>query len=99
MAHDYCPKCPQTLPGAEKTQQGHLNQKHQGYQSTQPKPSDFEEIDKSKTKDKKEKDVCIKVIEVKNTIHLDQTGKFPTTYCSGSKYIMVVVEIDSNANL
>ena len=87
------------FPESEETQKGHLNQKRQGYRSTQPKPIDFEEIDKSKTKDKKEKDVYIKVIEVKNTIYSDQTGKFPTTSRSGSKYIMVLVEIDSNAIL
>ena len=36
---------------------------------------------------------------MKNTIYSDQTGKFPTTSHSGSKYLMVLVEIDSNAIL
>jgi hypothetical protein len=30
---------------------------------------------------------------------LDQTGQFPTRLQSGNKYIMVLVEIDSNAIL
>ena len=87
------------FPESEETQKGHLNQQRQGVRSTQPKAVDFEEVDKSKTKDKKEKDVYIKVIEIKNTIYSDQTGKFPTTSRSGKKYIMVLVEIDSNAIL
>ena len=55
------------FPESEETQKGHLNQQRQGVRSTQPKAVDFEEFDKSKTKDKKEKDVYIKVIKMKNT--------------------------------
>jgi hypothetical protein len=76
-----------------------LNQQSQGVQSTQPKAVDFEEVYKSKTKDKKEKEVYIKVIDMKNDIYSDQTVKFSTTSHSGKKYIMVLVEIDSNAIL
>ena len=33
---------------------------------------------------------------MKNTIYTDQTGRFPVTSSSGHKYIMIMVEIDSN---
>jgi hypothetical protein len=35
--------------------------------------------------------------DVRETIFSDQTGKFPTQSQRGNKYIMVMVEIDSNA--
>ena len=40
-----------------------------------------------------------KVYEVRNTVFSDQTGQFPTRSKRGNKYIMVMVEIDSNAIL
>jgi hypothetical protein len=48
---------------------------------------------------KKEKDVFMKTYNVRETIFSDQTGKYPTTSQRGNKYIMVLVEIDSNAIL
>ena len=40
-----------------------------------------------------------KVYEVCNTVFTDQTGQFPTQSQNGNKYIMVMVEIDSNGIL
>jgi hypothetical protein len=37
--------------------------------------------------------------DVRKTMFLDQTGQFPMLLQSGNKYIMVMVEIDSNAIL
>ena len=37
--------------------------------------------------------------DVRNTVFSDQTGQFPTRSQRGSKYLMVMVEIDSNAIL
>ena len=37
--------------------------------------------------------------DAKETIYSDQTGAMPTRSQSGNKYIMVMVEIDSNAIL
>ncbi len=37
--------------------------------------------------------------DVRKTMFLDQTGQFLTSSQSGNKYIMVLVEIDSNAVL
>ena len=40
-----------------------------------------------------------KVYDVRNTVFSYQTGKFPTRLQIGNKYIIVLVEIDSNAIL
>ena len=40
-----------------------------------------------------------KVYDVRNTVFLDLKGKFPTRSQRGNKYIMVMVEINSNAIL
>ena len=48
---------------------------------------------------KKERDVYIKVYDTRETIFSDQTGQFPKQSRSNNKYIMVMVEIDSNAIL
>jgi hypothetical protein len=41
----------------------------------------------------------MKTYDVRETIFSDQMGKYPTTSQRGNKYIMVLVEIDSNAIL
>jgi hypothetical protein len=41
-------------------------------------------------------DVYIKVHNANNTLHSDQTGRFPATSSSGNQYIMVIVEVDGN---
>ena len=48
---------------------------------------------------KKVHDVYTKVYDVLNTVFSDQTGQLPTISKRGNKYIMVMVEIDSNAIL
>ena len=48
---------------------------------------------------KKIKDVYLKVYNARETVFSDQTGQFPIHSKSGNKYIMVMVEIDSNAIL
>ena len=47
----------------------------------------------------KNKDVYVKVYNMKDTIYSDQTGRFPKTSMQGNKYIMVMVEVDSNVIL
>jgi hypothetical protein len=44
----------------------------------------------------KAKDVYIKIYLANDTVHFDQTGRFPATSSRGNKYIMVLVEIDGN---
>ena len=48
---------------------------------------------------KKKKDVYLKVYNMKEKVYSDQTGGFPKTSMQGSKYIMVMVEVDSNVIL
>jgi hypothetical protein len=59
----------------------------------------FETSDATPLKRKKFRDIGIHVYNVRETIFLDQTGKFPKRSQKGYKYIMVMVEIDSNAIL
>ena len=47
----------------------------------------------------KTSDVYTSVYKVSNTVFYDQTGQFPTRSHIGNKYIMIMVEIDSNAIL
>ena len=48
---------------------------------------------------KKQHDVYSSVYDVRSTIFSDQTGRFPTRSQRGNKYLMIMVEIDSNAIL
>ena len=41
----------------------------------------------------------VKIVDMKDVIATDQTGRFPITSSIGSKYIMVMCEIDGNAIL
>ena len=45
------------------------------------------------------RDFYTKVYDVRNTVFSDQTGQFPTRYKRGNRYIMVMVDIDSNTIL
>ena len=47
----------------------------------------------------KARDVYTIVYEVRNIVFSNQTGQFPTRSQQGNKYIMVMVEIDSNVIL
>ena len=62
-------------------------------------PQAFEEPNTSKLAGRKARDVYTKVYDVRNTVFSDQTGQFPTRSQSGNKYLMFMVEIDSNAIL
>ena len=59
----------------------------------------FSEPNTSQLRGKKLRDVYTKVYDVRETVFSDQTGAFPTRSQQGNKYIMVMVEIDSNAIL
>ena len=57
----------------------------------------FEEPNVTQLKGKKVQDIYTKVYSVRETIFSDQWGQFPKRSLKGNKYIMVLVEIDSNA--
>ena len=84
-------------PETNETPKGHMNQSRQNQRSTKAKP--MKEHNSNLLKGKKAQDVYTKVYNVRETIFSDQTGKFPVQSRSGNKYIMVMVEIDSNAIL
>ena len=62
----------------------------------------MEEVDTTTTKNKKERNVYTKIVDMwdtKGTIYTGQTGPFPVRAQSGSRYVMVMVVIDSNTIL
>ena len=76
-----------------------MNQSRKNVRSTKPKPMPLELSNTTTLRGKKERDVFTRVYDVRETIFSDQTGQFPTRSQKGNKYIMVMVEIDSNAIL
>ena len=71
-----------------------------GHSSTKPKARPTEEYKSTTLRDKKVQDIYTKVYDVRETVFSDQTGQFPTMSQRGTnKYIMIMLEIDSNANL
>ena len=82
-------------PETNETSMGHLNQTRKNVRSTKP----LEMSDNKTLRGKKMRDVYISIYNTRETIFTDQTGQFPTRSQRGNKYIMVMVEIDSNAIL
>ena len=84
-------------PETNKTPNSHLNQSRKNVRSTKPKRTPLEVPKTATLQGHKELDVYTIVYEVRNTVFYDQTGQFPTLSQRGNKYIMVMVETDSNA--
>ena len=96
-------------PETSETPKGHMAQTRKNVRSTKSKP--FEECNTEKLFKRKKRDVYIKIYdveefrttrlpkEIRNTIYSDQTGQFLKVSLRKNKYIMVMVEIDSNAIL
>ena len=84
-------------PETKETPKGHLNQTRKNVRST--KTSAFKEPNTTQLRGQKIRDVYTKVYNVRETIFSDQTGQFPKRSARGNKYVMVLVEIDSNAIL
>ena len=85
------------FPESDETQKGHMKKQRQNIRSTKVKEIINQEEDATpKSSKKKEHDVYIRIFNVEETIHTDQTGCFPANSSSGNKYIMVLVEIDGN---
>ena len=82
-------------PKTNKTLMGHLNQTCKNVRSTRP----LEMSNTTTLQGKKMRDIYTSVYNTRETIFTDQTGKFPTRSQQGNKYIMVMVEVDSNAIL
>ena len=77
------------FPESDETTKGHMKKQRQNVRSTKIKESPEQPL-------KKMHDVYVKTFNAEETIYTDQTGRFPANSVSGHKYIMVLVEIDSN---
>lgn len=84
-------------PETTETPKGHLNQSRKNVRSTKPKP--LEDVNSTQLRGRKVQDIYTKVYNVRDTVFTDQTGHFPWGSQAGHKYIMVMVDIDSNAIL
>jgi hypothetical protein len=90
MVNRHCPE-------SEETQKGHMKKQRQNVRSTRVKEAPAEtDNDSPPTVQKKEHDVYIQIFNAEETMHTNQTGRFPANSSSGNKYIMVLVEIDGN---
>ena len=89
----------------DETPMGHLDQSRANVRSTKPKRVPLPEAtneDLAQLIGKKEQDVYITIVDtwtMKHKIYSDQTGQFPTRLRRRNRYIMVMVEIDSNYTL
>jgi hypothetical protein len=59
---------------------------------TSPQPNAISQTPKPK----KKHDVYIKIHNASETMHTNQTGRFPATSTSKNKYIMTLVKVDGN---
>ena len=69
-----------------------MKRQRQGVRSTRVR----EEAESDLPAIPKAKDIYIKIHNVHETMHTDQTGRFPATSSRGNQYMMVLVEVDGN---
>ena len=74
-----------------------MNQNRKNVRSTKAIPTQLKISNTTALRGKKMRNMYTKVYNVCNTIFSDQTGQFPQQPRRGNKYIMVMVEINSNA--
>jgi hypothetical protein len=86
-------------PEMIKTAKGHLNQTRKNVRITKVKATPLETCNTSHLHGKKVRDVYTQTYMVRETTFSNQTGQFPIQSLCGNKYIMVMVEIDSNTIL
>ena len=82
------------FPESSETQKGHMKKQRQGVRSTRVLIETKQETNTHT--EPKMKDIYIKIHNATETMHSDQTGRFPATSSKGNKYIMVLVEVDGN---
>jgi hypothetical protein len=86
-------------PKTIKTAKGHLNQTRKNVWTTKVKATPLETCNTSQLHGKKVRNVYTQTYMAQETTFSDQTGQFPIQSLCSNKYIMVMVEIDSNAIL
>ena len=84
-------------PDTNKAPKVHVNQTRKNVQLTKLAP--LESFISTELKGKKVQDVYAIVYDARETTFLDQTGQIPTRSKRQNKYVMVMVEVDSNAIL
>ena len=75
------------------TAKGHLNQEHQGLQSTKPVTDEFP------PQDNRTHDVVYSLVSNKDKAYMDLTGRFPFCSSRGNEYILIGYHYDANAIL
>ena len=84
-------------PETNETPKGHMNQQRKNVRSTKTL---FEECNAAAAlRGKRVKDIYARTYNTRETSFSDQMGKFPTRSRCGNTYVMVLVEINSNAIL
>ncbi|KAL7523842.1 hypothetical protein ACHAXR_000839 [Thalassiosira sp. AJA248-18] len=85
------------FPESEETQKGHMKGQRQNFRSTKPtNDTPKEEKPSEIPPPKKEHSIFVKVVDLKETMYSDQTGKFPYLSSRGMRYIMVAFHTDPN---
>jgi hypothetical protein len=97
------------MPDADKTAKGHLKGQRQGIRSTRQKAvTALIKTEEARIKIEGESSpfkplppttlngIFVRVEDLTNEIHTDQTGAFPHTSQQGNRYIMVAIHLDAN---
>jgi hypothetical protein len=96
------------FPDSDETQKGHMKGQRQEVLSTRQKALDYIVANEQhikiepgtenapKSHIKQHDNMFIKIADLSNTIHSDQTGAFPFTSQCGNRYIMVAIHINVN---
>jgi hypothetical protein len=86
-------------PKTIKTTKGHLNQTRKNIRTTKVKATPLETCDTSHLHGKKVRNVYTQMYMAQETVFSNQTGQLPIQSLCRNKYIMVMVEINSNTIL
>ena len=89
-------QCCQILPRDQREAKSTSEPIKKNVRSTKHKRTTLEVPKTATLQGNKARNVYTSVYEVRNTVFSNQKGKFPTCSQRGNKYIMVMVEIDSN---
>ena len=76
-----------------------MNQTQKIVHTTKPKPLPLKECVTATLRGKKVRDMYTKVYGIRNTIFPDQTCQLPKRLMHVNNYIVVLVEINSNATM
>jgi hypothetical protein len=84
------------MPDSDETAKGHLKGQRQGIRSTKQSKIKGESSPYKQLPPTKLDDIFIRVVDLTEEIHTDQTGAFPHTSQRGNRYIMVAIHLDAN---